>query len=78
MYKNINVENVKQCVKKVNTYMQNYKVTTISGTVVLRLSLLHNFIQLSLNSGSAQVQTLFATCWRFAMLRISGNGPGWK
>ena len=29
-----------------------------SGTVVWWLSLLHNFIQLSLNSGSAQVQTL--------------------
>ena len=29
-----------------------------SGAVVLWLSLLRNFIQLSLNSGSAQVQTL--------------------
>ena len=43
--------------------------------VVQWLSLLHNFIQLSLNSGSAQVQTL---CRRFAMVRISDNGPGWK
>ena len=38
----------------------------------------HNFIQLSLNSGSAQVQTLLAACRRFAMVRISDNGPGWK
>ena len=42
------------------------------------VKLLHNFIHLSLNSGSAQVQTLLAACWRFAMVRISDNGPGWK
>ena len=42
------------------------------------LSLLHNFIQLSLNSDSAQVQTLLTACWRFAMVRISDNGPCWK
>ena len=42
------------------------------------LSLLHNLIQLSLNSGSVQVQSLLAACWRFAMVRISDNGPGWK
>ena len=47
-------------------------------TVVQWLLLLHNFIQLSLNSGSAQVQTLLAACQRFAMVRISDNGPGWK
>ena len=29
------------------------------------LSLLHNFIQLSLNSGSARVQTLLGACRRF-------------
>ena len=37
-----------------------------------------NFIQLSLNSDSAQVQTLFSACQIFAMVRISDNGPGWK
>ena len=42
------------------------------------VKLLHNFIHLSLNPGSAQVQTLLAACWRFAMVRIYGNGPGWK
>ena len=42
------------------------------------LLLLHNFIQLSLNSGSAQVQTLLAAGRRFTMLRMSDNGPGWK
>ena len=40
--------------------------------------LMHNFNQLSLNSGSAQVQTLPAACRIFAMVRISDNGPGWK
>ena len=32
-------------------------------------TLLHNFIQLSLNSGSAQVQTLLVVCQRFARVR---------
>ena len=31
--------------------------------------------QLSLNSCYAQVQTLFLACFRFAMVRISDNGP---
>ena len=39
---------------------------------------LNNFIQQSLNSGSVQVQILPAACRRFAMVRISNNGPGWK
>ena len=42
------------------------------------LSLLHNFIQLSLNLGSAQVQILLAACRRFAMVMIADKGPGWK
>ena len=29
-------------------------------------------------SGSAQVQILLAVCQRFAMVKISDNGPGWK
>ena len=40
---------------------------------LLCLSLLHNFIQLSLNPGSVQVQILLAVCRRFAMVRISAN-----
>ena len=28
MQKNINMKNVKECVKKVNIYMKNYKVTS--------------------------------------------------
>ena len=39
---------------------------------------LHNFIQQSLNSDSAQVQLLLAACRIFAMVRNSGNGTGWK
>ena len=42
------------------------------------ISLLRNFIQLSLNSGSVQLQSLLTACRRFAMVRISDNGPGWK
>ena len=36
------------------------------------------FIHQSLNAGSAQVQILLAACRRFAIVRISDNGPGWK
>ena len=32
----------------------------------------------ALNSGSAQVQILFAACWRFTVASISDNAPGWK
>ena len=42
------------------------------------VSLPHNIIQLSLSSGSAQVQILLAACQIFAMVRISDNGPGLK
>ena len=34
--------------------------------------------QLSLNSCSVQVHILYVACWRFAKVRISDNGPGWK
>ena len=36
---------------------------------------MHNFIQQSLNSGSAQFQILLAACRRFAMVRVS-MAPG--
>ena len=42
-----------------------------TGTVVQWVSLLGNFIQQKLNSGSAQVRHLPAACRRFAMVRIS-------
>ena len=42
-----------------------------SWRVVWWLSLLHNFIQLNLNSGSAPARTLLAAYRRFAMVRIS-------
>ena len=52
--------------------------TDIRGAAVSWLSLLHKFIQQSLNSSSAQFETLLAACRRFAMVRIFYNGPGWK
>ena len=36
------------------------------------------FIQQSLNLGSVQVEILLVVCFRFAMVKISGNGSGWK
>ena len=45
------------------------------GTVLQWLSLLHNFIQLSLKPGFAQVQTLLVACQRFAMVRIRVGQP---
>ena len=35
-------------------------------------------IQLTLSTGATQVQTLLAVFWRFAMVRISDNGPTYK
>ena len=54
------------------------QTATFVGAVVYWLSQRHNFIQLSLKLGSAQVQTLLAACRRFAMVRISDSGPGWN
>ena len=45
---------------------------------LLSSSLLHSFVQQSLNSGSVPVQTLLAVGGRFAIVRISDSGPGWK
>ena len=42
------------------------------------IGVLHKFIQQSLNSGLAHVQIMPMACQRFAMVRISDNGPGWK
>ena len=58
--------------------MLGFSKAPCCGAVVQWLSLLHNFIQLSLSSGYAQVQTLLAACRRFAMVRISDSGPGLK
>ena len=51
-----------------------------NSTIFTSLKYLSNFckLELSLNSGSAQVQTLLAACQRFAMVRISYNDLGWK
>ena len=48
------------------------------GDVAWWLSLLHNFIQQSLRLGSLQVHILLPPCQKFAMVRISNIGPGWK
>ena len=40
------------------------------------LEIIYCLQRLSLKSGFALVQTLPAACWRFAMVRISDNGPG--
>ena len=43
--------------------------------LVLQLSLRHNFIQQTLNSGFAQIQILLAACQRLAMMRMSDRSP---
>ena len=35
-------------------------------------------VQQSLKPGSAQVQILLLVCWRFASVKTSDSGPGWK
>ena len=42
------------------------------------LLLLCQFIQQSLNSSFGQVQILLKMCWKFAIVRGSDNGSGWK
>ena len=60
-------------------FFESFLDTTIKQRgAAVQLSVLHNFIQLSLNSGSAQAQILLAVCRRFVMVRISDNGPDWK
>ena len=49
----------------------------IYETVVQCLSLLHNLIQICLNSDSAYVQILLAVCPGFVLVRISNNSPDW-
>ena len=44
----------------------------------LWLSLIHNFIQQNLHSGSAQGEIILTACWRFGLVRISDNDPSWK
>ena len=53
-----------------SSYLQT-KTFAWPFAVVQRLSLLHNFIQQSLNSGSAQARILLEACRRLAMVRIS-------
>ena len=43
------------------------------GVVVITAAQLH---LIKLNSGSAQAQALLAACRRFAMVRVSDDGPG--
>ena len=51
-------------------------VYNVDDVVVYWLSLPHNFIQQSLNSGSAQIQVLLVACRKFVLVRISYNDLG--
>ena len=44
------------------------------GVVAIATAQLHS----TKKSGSVQVQIMLTACRRFAMVRISGNGPVWK
>ena len=48
------------------------------GVVLITTAQLHLTKPELIKPGSAQVQTLLAACPRFAMARISGNGPDRK
>ena len=74
----INFEHISNLVLSVS--IVNFKkVNADWGSGVVKwLSVLYNFIQQSLISGFAQIQNLLAACWRFAIVRIFDNGPGWK
>ena len=65
-------------------FNDNFLLCTFYSTVSYgdvyydKLSLLHNFIQQNLNSGSVQVRVLPAACRRFLMVGTSDSGLGWK
>ena len=63
-------------ISKVACFCRVYYISQMTRNY--KISLLRNFIQLSLKSGSVQAQILFAACWRFAMVSISDNGLRWK
>ena len=56
---------------KIIFFFRLKQIVFFSHVLMTLLSLLHNFIQVSLNSGSVQAQNLLAVCPRFAMIRIS-------
>ena len=56
---------------KIIFFFQLKQIVFFSRVLMTLLSLLHNFIQLSMNSGSVQAQSLFVVCPRFVMIRIS-------
>ena len=53
------------CLLKILIYVYIY--------IHMHIYKLHNFIQLRLKSGFAQVQILLTACWIFALLKISDN-----
>ena len=60
------------CGKKSYLQFKKLVVYLLSFWSLGMLSLLHNFIQQSLNSGSVQAQILFGACQRFSE-KISKN-----
>ena len=68
---------------EVSLYMYRYLYIYIYKCIYMHINmlcwtLLQNFIQQSLYLDSSQIQILLAVCRRFAMVRISDSGPGWK
>ena len=60
-----------------NFFTENLLATEMKKTeIYINLSIQDRFTQVY--SGSVQVQILLVTCQRFAMVRISDNGPDWK
>ena len=53
-----------------NIFTSSIKQLSTGAVVTLRLSLLHNFIKQSLNSGSAKAQILLTACWRSSIVKI--------
>ena len=62
-----------QCLLILTNSPRNLQDIMFSKDFASRFYNLHNFIQQSLNSGSAQVHILLAGCRKFATVRISNN-----
>ena len=63
---------------RINYFLKPIRMFAVNINWLQWLSLLHNFIQQSMKSGSAQIQILLAMCQRFEMTRICNNGPCWQ
>ena len=59
--------------------VQDFTIVLIGNNLeIVTSSSKRAFDMLIMNLGFKQIQILFVTCWRLAVVRISGNSPYWE